>query len=632
MNGLKIQRQSRRRELFQYAFGDESYKVIHARSFEEAIFEFKATCHDPERYCRVADRVTDENGKYVKKEHNSCESAFELVPDAQILVTERKQIQGKWEDTGRCRLISLDECINFSYEEFNHVAGLIGLQDQREELGKTNSKAVILAERNRLADEAAKLEKQLFDLSLQISELNNQIRNKRKILLGVSIYNGSATDCYCLLEGRPAEAGTRLSLYQEKLYIDEQIAVYSCRFGNRSFDYTNMDEFEEFLRTSFKEFHYRPLSVVAWQIRRTDKNYGDALTSLIENHWNYMTALSIRNGEQLYVVYCDEFRIGDVLFPKRSELSAIEERWKNITFSTSSKEEEIRAYYEKYVFGLLLVQGLVDRTDLLGSWNKGLDLIKGDENQLEFIRDAEPNFWLDDGHESFAEWICRNRESIKVGSRVLFTGSLTRNSYDSNWDETLMRTGCRTVDWPRYDEVYSVNAIGMWRNSKTFYKFSYLPYEPITLAAAFRREDCSDKRTRRIGFKAYDYELLNLDELRIEDIDYFLSNRKYKSQYMSILPVLSVAKKMLKREIQEEQNFKVFIRNQLGFEVSDDELDEAIVQFKTKKFKRVDERKWKRGLLDDEEKGKKACSQIRDLIIFNRNRKRILAKENENGN
>ena len=174
-----------------------------------------------------------------------------------------------------------------------------------------------------------------------------------------------------------------------------------------------------------------------------------------------------------------------------------------------------------------------------------------------------------------------------------------------------------------HDAKFKMTVCSRLQPSDTFYKFSYLPYDPITLAAAFRREDCSDKRTRRIGFKAYDYELLNLDELKIEDIDYFLSNRKYKSQYMSILPVLSAAKKMLKKEIQEEQNFKAFIRSQLGFEVSDDELDEAIVQFKTKKFKRADERKWKRGLLDDEEKGKKVCSQIRDLIIFNRNRKRI---------
>lgn len=81
-----------------------------------------------------------------------------------------------------------------------------------------------------------------------------------------------------------------------------------------------------------------------------------------------------------------------------------------------------------------------------------------------------------------------------------------------------------------------------------------------------------------------------------------------------------------------DAKFKIFIRNQLKFEFSDDELDEAVVQFKTKKFKSANERKWKRGLLGDEEKGKKACSQIRDLIIFNRNRKRILTKENENGN
>lgn len=631
----KTPRREQRNEIFQYLFGDEIVKLILARSFQAAAFEFRMTCPDPELYCRTADRVIGEDGQFVEKEHSRYESAYELKTEAQIPIVEKRKVNGSWENTGREWLLSLSECTDVDYSNLNRVSALIESSDAMrgtEERTELTSKAKIIAERNLLAAAVDKLNEQIFGLEQQIRTLNDQIREKRKILLGASIYNGANCDCYCLLQGRTAPEGTKLSIYQEKLYVDEQIAVYSCRFGSRSFDYTNLDEFEDFLKISFKEFHYRPLSVVAWQIRRTEKNYGDALTTILENQWNYMTAITIRNGEQLYVIYCDEFRIGDVLFPKAKELDAINERWKNIIRSTTTKEEEIRAYYEKYVFGLLLIQGILDRTDLLGNWNKGLNLIRGNDGQLELIRDAEPNFWLDDGHETFNEWICRNRESIKVGSRVLFTGGLTRSGRESQWDETLMRTGCRTVDWPRYDEVYSVNGTGTWRNSETFYKFSYLPYEPITLAAAFRREDCSDKRIRRIGFKAYDYELLNLDELKIEDIDYFLSNRKYKSQYMSILPVLSVAKKMLKKEIQEEQNFKIFIRNQLKFEVSDDELDEAVVQFKTKKFKSANERKWKRGLLDDEEKGKKACSQIRDLIIFNRNRKRILTKENENGN
>ena len=170
----------------------------------------------------------------------------------------------------------------------------------------------------------------------------------------------------------------------------------------------------------------------------------------------------------------------------------------------------------------------------------------------------------------------------------------------------------------------------------------------IAVWCGIEREICDDlpikQNDDRIKFEVIDpdsnevidtyaaFEIDRIEPSEVTETGYFLSNRKYKNQYMSILPILSVVKKMLKKEIQEEQNFKIFIRSQLGFEVSNDELDEAVAQFKTKKFKNADERKWKRGLLDDEEKGKKACSQISDLIIFNRNRKRILSKENENGN
>lgn len=623
----RTQKREQRNEIFQYLFGDEIVKLILARSFQAAAFEFRMTCPDPELYCRTADRVIGEDGRFIEKEHSRYESTYALKPEAKIPIVEKRKVNGSWESTGREWLLALSECIDVDYSNLNRVSALIGNSDATggaEEHMELASKARIIAERNRLAAAVDKLNEQIFGLEQQIRTLNDQIREKRKILLGASIYNGTNCDCYCLLEGRPAPEGTKLSIYQEKLYVDEQIAVYSCRFGSRSFDYTNLDEFEDFLKASFKEFHYRPLSVVAWQIRRTEKNYGDALTTMLENQWNYMTAITIRNGEQLYIIYCDEFRIGDVLFPKAKELDAINERWKNIIRSTTTKEEEIRAYYGKYVFGLLLIQGILDRTDLLGNWNKGLNLIKGNDEQLELIRDAEPNFWLDDGHETFNEYITRNRESIKVGSRVLFTGGLIRNDFNSHWDDTLTRTGCRTVDWPAHDQVYIVNGTGTWHQGQTFYRFLYLPQEPLSWAAAFRKDDCSNERTRRIGFKAYDYELLNLDELKIEDIDYFLSNRKYRADYMRILPILSVAKKMLSREKEQDDNFKKFVKSNFGFEVSEEELDEAIEQFKLKKFKSNDERKWKRGLMDDAQKGQKACFQIKELIIYNRNRKRLL--------
>lgn len=623
----RTQKREQRNEVFQYLFGDETVKLILARSFRAATFEFRMTCPDPELYCRTADRIIGEDGQFIKKEHSRYESAYALKPEAKIPIIEKRKVNGSWESTGREWLLTLSECIDVDYSNLNRVSALIensGATRGTEERTELTSKAKIIAERNRLAAAVDKLNEQIFGLEQQIRTLNDQIREKRKILLGASIYNGANCDCYCLLEGRAAPEGTKLSIYQEKLYVDEQIAVHSCRFGSRSFDYTNLDEFEDFLKVSFKEFHYRPLSVVAWQIRRTEKNYGDALTTLLENQWNYMTAITIRNGEQLYVIYCDEFRIGDVLFPKAKELDAINERWKNIVRSTTTKEEEVRAYYEKYVFGLLLIQGILDRTSLLGSWNKGLNLIKGNSEQLELIRDAEPNFWLDDGHETFNECMVRNRESIKVGSRVLFIGGLIRNEFNSHWDDTLARTGCRTVDWPAHDQVYIVNGTGDWHQGRTFYRFSYLPQEPLSWAVAFRKDDCSNERTRRIGFKAYDYELLNLDELKIEDIDYFLSNRKYRADYMRILPVLSVAKKMLIREKEQDDNFKKFVKNNFGFEVSEEELDEAIEQFKLKKFKSSNERKWKRGLMDDAQKGQKACSQIKELVIYNRNRKRLL--------
>lgn len=97
----KTPRREQRNEIFQYLFGDEIVKLILARSFQAAAFEFRMTCPDPELYCRTADRVIGEDGQFVKKEHSRYESAYELKTEAQIPIVEKRKVNGNWESTGR---------------------------------------------------------------------------------------------------------------------------------------------------------------------------------------------------------------------------------------------------------------------------------------------------------------------------------------------------------------------------------------------------------------------------------------------------------------------------------------------------------------------------------------------------
>ena len=89
--------------------------------------------------------------------------------------------------------------------------------------------------------------------------------------------------------------------------------------------------------------------------------------------------------------------------------------------------------------------------------------------------------------------------------------------------------------------------------------------------------------------------VLNYDDLKMVDVDYYLNSRLHRSQYHSFVVMLQQVKKHMQIEQQDEQNFIKMMVGQMvrrGLTVKDKYTPEAVVKVALDNIK--NRLKWKR--------------------------------------
>ena len=572
--------------------------VIMARSFEEAKTQFLATSTNPIKFVCAEDRALDEKGYTIPINNTTeYESSFKLKENPRIKVLELVQNeQNEWEICD-VHFVFLKECIEFDYSSFRKIGGLIGYtaDNETEELVKSSNfmldhsnKAELIRQRNELAKRQQELEIETRKLKDAILKLNDEISSKKKLLKGIEVYLGIGCDTFELLDGTPAKKEEKLHIHQEVCFIDEELSVWKdCWKIEGGADFNNLSDFEDFIKVHFKEYMPHPLSVLAWRIRRNIKEYGDIWECMAKQHLNFLSVILIRDGERL-IELVPEIHLKEVFFPRTGDLDKVLEdarKW-------GREKEKLQEFYEKHMFSVLFLQGIIDNTELLPQRFKGENLFKCTSDNIVFVRDAEKDHWIPDGKPTWEEFREANRKTISAGSRCVFLGVPDRYEY---YRISRERTGIRGISHPDTSEIYTIEEIHKSYLGSQMYRFLYMPHEEVYDEETFQYH----KRMRKVSWNAYDDELLNIDELTIEDIDYYLKNRIYRQDYLRMMPALFLSRKILEQEKEEEENFKSFVRSRISFNVSDEEFDEAIKIFKTRKYGGKEERKWKRGILQD---------------------------------
>lgn len=564
-----------------FTFGTQNssrkLRTVKAELLEDAVLEFSVTELYPEHY--------------VKREMVSCiveerpwpyDPVLELKDDASIEVYENVK--------GELRLatvIPVSSVLHASIAEDRRL--LPGVTAEGTSLVENDedrplTKERVRAEMDTVLRRKMELEAQLDELKSRMAEMDRRLSDAAKTLRLMKNYAGVEAEVVQICDGAPADESVPLTVYQSKLYMDENVGILGLfEGGEDSLDVHNLDEFDRWISQHYRTFMPAEKALTVWQIRREAKHYAFTgtpeadLFNSVMNQGNFRTYFLIRNGERLWR-FTSGFHVPDEIFPKLGE----KRDW--------STESRMKDDAEKRLFALAALQGIIDHTDILGLRlrEKGVNLLSPalDEDDVMFVRDAEPGQFITDGRMRWRDWLRANQDGVHRGSRIMPLvgwGEITGSDGLGDWRITRSASErTKVYEVPDKGTVYDVEAVvrGYWGGDML--KILFNPKDEVY---RYRGDWVSGhERMVRIGFLYSRDEVIDVDEVTYEDLTYYLSSRLDRPDYASMLPLLARLWKWKRKEHDEETPFAMLLASRAGLDWPEDEerIRETIHWWKTK--------------------------------------------------
>jgi hypothetical protein len=563
-----------------------SIDTIEAENIDIAKHIFKTKHLFPEQFvyhkCRVSEEIINNNTYYNVKSNSKIPIFLKIDKDNYELQEE----------------ITITECIEYDYS-FNYSLNLIEDKTTKEHYQikdvcidrNTSISKLNKIELRTLKKEMDKtkydLEKKIELLKSNMIELQSEIKNKIKVLRLFETYIGTHEEVVTLISGKSSKLNSPIYVYQQLLYMDEEVGIWK----NGGLDGSELHTFDDWImkKENYNRYLYHDRCIVAFRVRREEKEYyGNIMLNILKNmeDGNYKTYFLIKNGENIYRIFSN-VNITDRLFPLTNED-------KHILYNDTviqKDEKEIKKMYEKYMYGLIAIQGIIDRTDVFDNdFKNKLNLVKGNftDNEIILIRDDESKNWLDDGKLTWHNFISKNRETINVGTRVLFTEPAIRHLSYFNKDDQW-RTYPNKVHYPTEHELLIINDKIESKYDHCIFTFKYNPKDTVIPNYTYSHE-----RKKAVRYKVYRDELINVDNITLEEAEYYFYSRKERKLYLYMLPILDTIITFKKKEQELENEFYKLIQSKCNY-VSVELIKEVTQWWKLKN-------KWKRGLSSDESK------------------------------
>lgn len=440
------------------------------------------------------------------------------------------------------------------------------------------------------------LKNKMYELRQKLEPMLKEVKRLKDIIWTIELYLGIEEDIQHLQSGNAASEEEPIRLLQERLYIDEEVGDPS----NQGIDFNSIAKFHDWL-LDFNDylgyFNYELLlpyekSVRIMRVRRYEKEYyrNDAFANRIANIPNKVTYLLIRNGENIYIIETD-MQFGDKLFPAETELWDLREkilkenenvirrngREMDDEYRQEIVTETMKEATDIYKRNLIIMQGLVDRTEVFGKLFGKVNLMSGDainKGQIEFIYDADKTNFVEDGKETFADKLKQSQENIGHGSRVYTTGA----GEFLRWYENEHREPSGPSSG-----VYSLE-----KKKCGSLTYLFLPDDTVWYRDSWGYWD-SKKRTKRESFIPNKRSMVDVDMFDHRDIDWLESmfyDRKLRKNYLDNMVLLQGLVDFKKKEFEEETPFAQMIQSHCN--VDYDTAMDAIFWWKTKnKHKRA---------------------------------------------
>lgn len=582
-------------EIKTYWFGDDDSETwdTRARSIDVAVRMFRAAVLYPEEYVRKEDILEKEYRSGLSEHNRERRSGYEITVKDGAQIEVRVGKSGcYYRDAELVTTILWDDPNDLGFRPDYSRAALPGeVADMSDASALVKLETDIQAESrhqlrkrmDQLAEVRRQLEIQKRELMAQADVLRLELNTRLKQIWRIELYAGSEEVVVQLREGNNSPEGVPLQIRQGLLYMDEEYAITEWnKTGDvDQFDYENVEDFDNWLLADERNLNSvipEEKGMVAIRIRRHDKEYGEpkdiseALRNAQKNEWNRNTYFLIRNGGNLYRIWAD-IVIWPRLFPRATELEEIGSK----TYFGKDSDEVVKDQFEHYFSGLLVLQGLIDRSAILQPMPEGVDVLRGVgmEGNVELIRDDEVNQLPED--IDIPDWHTYKEslsEAVQVGSRVLVMADFEPLHPDSGYKSRFLRWYQNPPPPPSQGELYVIETElekreGRWGPSWTI---KYLPDQVVYDSSWGSTDWEGHQRTRRESIKLYKSEVIDFDAINPDMIDRIINERQYRRHYArTFRPMMRAAHFKREEEKLEEPLITMVIHN-LGLDPHDEAL------------------------------------------------------------
>lgn len=387
-----------------------------------------------------------------------------------------------------------------------------------------------------------------------MQDINRDIEKRQAGIETLELYLGTGVQLFTVKEGEPAPYDEKLTVMQERLYGDVELSLYkeeaihldarNCEILWREFQ-TNQEFVERVFPTK------RCIALMC--CNRRSKDYGNFYESAVRNQENKEVFLLVRNGDNIHVVYSpiSTHLHSHRLFPAMEEVNRhlFKGRDKiNITIDDleySDKLSIIEAELLHYKRFIILIAGLDHREQLFGDFYPRQSFLnmfypEFQEKYMRFIHDGDGEGMLPTQEEkrpSLYQYLQERNSKVRKGSRVVIQASHLINSdsapscFTRNQDEAERRY------YPTSSFVYA----NVERDSKGY--FVKVPVQHVY--------DRSKKNFNARVSIANDLDtnaLLCIDKISPQDLDFYITSRTHRMDFVSYLEMFKNAKEHIVRQ------------------------------------------------------------------------------------
>jgi hypothetical protein len=569
-----------------YFFGDpygrssNSYWKTSATSLERAIHRFQIGGLYPYRYVKEEFRVMKE---YPDDGHYHDKKIIGAKPGATIPVYAK--IKDSDTPTHVYDLpfeVTMEDTTRLYTLPTNLLEGENSTALQTTTPDRSLDRCKVESELESIEDKIKDLESLKRDLQQRALALQKEVDEKLKQIWVIELYIGSHETIMQLSDGVAADVSEPITVFQQILCMDEEIAFYDwSKRLQREFDFNDITDFDNWLLESPEHLNQvipAKKGIVGLRPRRKDKDYGgdDFLSkwhSSKLNVHNKKTYILIRNGERLYRIWADT-QLWPRFFPLREEfdIKDKEHQW-------PGDEEKRKQKVEEYLRGLIVIQGLLDRSNVFAPLPGPINVMKPEDVEQYFllVRNDEPA--LTDGAnlpgwEEYKKWL---HDQVQVGSRVILLRTCTKRedqryylSY-KYWDGHYMHSF-----YPRVGDIFVIDrAEKDGRAFSVSWSFLYLPRD-----STWNKWDGERARVHRVRWHCYDSEVVALDAISPRYVEYLLGNRYERMKYSEYFHLFLSWADTKREEETEELPFIELVLSQAGVNPRDPQNEQELLRVK----------------------------------------------------